>query len=225
VISGDPRSLRSTQNFKYFWLELSREVEDLAPGDVGGHPSALECLERLDVGRHAAAVSGLAEKIILDTVRERLASPEHIEYALRRVEAQVRTLYANIPQSIRLKETELAAEERRLANFVDFIGEGRGSRTLAQALLETERKVEALREDLERLRRSREKVFQVPPREWIQERLTKPQQILENPDRSGPLLRNLLGPIHLEPTRGDIGRPYYKSDDIAQYPGYLGPAG
>ncbi len=152
----------------------------------------------------------LVEKIILDTVRERLSSPEHIEYVLRRVEAEVGKLYAHIPESIRLKETELAAEGRRLANFVDFIGEGRGSRTLAHALLETERKVEALKEELDGLHRSREKVFQVPPIEWIQERLTRLKEILErSADRSGLALRNLLGQLRLEPTRGDIGRPYY----------------
>jgi len=44
--------------------------------------------------------------------------------ALRRVEEGVATLYAHIPETLRLKETELNAEERRLANFVDFIGEG-----------------------------------------------------------------------------------------------------
>jgi hypothetical protein len=95
----------------------------------------------------------LAEKIILGTVRGQLSSPVHIEGVLRRVEAEVGKLYAHVPESIRLKETELVAKERRLANFVDFIGEGRGSRTLAQVLLETERKVEALTEELEGLRR------------------------------------------------------------------------
>lgn len=58
-----------------------------------------------------------------------------------------------------VEETELSAEERRLANFLDFIYEGRGSQALGQALAETERKVEALREDVDGLRASREKVF------------------------------------------------------------------
>jgi site-specific DNA recombinase len=152
----------------------------------------------------------LVERIVLDAVRTQLSRPEHIEYILQRVETEVGKLYAHVPQSIRLKETELTAEERRLANFVDFIGEGRGSRTLAQALLETEHKVDALREELNGLRRSREKVFQTPPREWIEERLACVNEILErNTDRSGPVLRNLLGQLRLEPTRGDIGRPYY----------------
>src|SRR6201997_3908759 len=115
----------------------------------------------------------LVEKIILDTVQEQLSDPQHIEYVLRRVEAEVGKLYTHVPESIRLKETELTAEQRRLANFVDFIGEGRGSRTLAQALFESERKVGALKEELESLDRCRGKGFQVPPLEWIQERLAK----------------------------------------------------
>ncbi len=45
---------------------------------------------------------------------------------------------------------------------------------------------------------------------WIQERVLQLQEVLErSPDRSGVLLRNLLGPLRLVPTRGDIGRPYY----------------
>src|SRR5262249_3895718 len=56
----------------------------------------------------------------------------------------------------------------------------------------------------------RDKVFQTPPREWVEERLTQLQDVLErNPDRSGLILRSFLGPLRLDPTRGDIGRPYY----------------
>jgi hypothetical protein len=57
------------------------------------------------------------------------------------------------------------------------------------------------------------KVFQVPPTEWIQERLTKLKDILErNSERSGLLLRKLLGPLRLEPTCADENdRPFYKA--------------
>lgn len=174
-------------------------------GCVGARKGA--CDNKLLVRR------SLVEKIILDAVQAQLSDPQHIEYVLRRVEAEVGKLYRHVPETIRLKETELTAEERRLANFVDFIGEGRGSRTLAQALFESERKVGALKEELESLHRSRSKVFQVPPIEWIQERLTKLKEILErNSDRSGPLLRKLLGPLRLQPTcSGDTDRPFYKA--------------
>jgi hypothetical protein len=150
----------------------------------------------------------------------------YIEYVLRRVEVEIAKLYTHVPESIHLKEVELTAEERRLANFVDFIGEGRGSRTLAQALLESERKVEALKEELNSSRRSRGKVFQIPPLEWIQERLTKLKEILErNSDRSGLLLRKLLGPLRLEPTcAGDDDRPFYRATTSAQHLGASGSA-
>ncbi len=152
----------------------------------------------------------LVEKVITDAVREQISSAEQIRYVLERVEEEVHKLYAHVPETIRLKETEAAAEERRLANFVDFVGEGRGSQALAKALVETERRVEALREELEGLRRSGEKVFQAPPVEWIEERLEQLGEILErHTEPSAIVLRRLLGKIQLVPTQGDIGRPYY----------------
>ena len=175
----------------------------------------------------------LAEKIVLEAVSEQLSKSEHIRYVLERVEGEVAKLYSHIPETIRLKETELGAEERRLANFVDFIGEGRGSQALAEALLETERRVEALRGELQGLQRSREKVFQAPPVEWVEERLTELRDVLERrTDRSALLLRKLLGRIRLEPEQGDIGRPYYLArtslDALALLeppPGQEGPDG
>ena len=58
-----------------------------------------------------------------------------------------------------------------------------------------------------------QQVFQVPPLDWIQERLTKLKDILErNSERSGLLLRKLLGPLRLEPTcAADSERPSYRA--------------
>jgi len=124
----------------------------------------------------------------------------------------VRDQRSDLPETIRLKEAELASEERRLANFIEFVGEGRGSRALGQALVETERRVEDLTEDLKRLRSPREKVFRAPPIEWIRERLDRLQDVLErNTGPSALLLRQFLGPIRLEPVAVDIGRPHYRA--------------
>ena len=129
---------------------------------------------------------------------------------IERVAAEVAKLSEHLPETIRAKESELSSEERRPTNFVDFIGEGRGSQALANALIETERRVEALREELEALRRRRRKVFQTPPAEWIEERLSRVQEVLERRTaQSALLLRDVLGTIRLEPRRGDVGRPYY----------------
>ena len=152
----------------------------------------------------------LVEHVIIEAVRKQISSAEHIRYVLKRVEEEVRKLYAHVPETMQLKETELVAEERCLTNFVDFIGEGRGSHALAKALVETERRVEVLRDEIDGLRRSGDKVFQSPPVEWIEERLEQLGEVLKR--RTGPsamILRGLLGQIRLVPTRGEIGRAYF----------------
>jgi len=154
----------------------------------------------------------LAERIILDAVKERISEPEHIAYVLQRVEEEIAKLRADLPDTLKLKEAELSAEQRRMANFVDFIGEGRGSQALAKALVETERRVESLTAEVDGLRRSREKVFRTPPVEWIRDRLASLQEILEHRTaKSAQALRSILGPIQMELVTPDIGRPFYRA--------------
>lgn len=97
----------------------------------------------------------LTENVIIKAVREGLSSTKHVRYVLKQVEQEVSKLYSDVPETIRLKETELTAEESRLTNFVEFIGEGRGSTALGKAMLETERRIDALKTELKGLRRSR----------------------------------------------------------------------
>ena len=52
----------------------------------------------------------------------------------RHVEAEVHRLHAHVPEEMRLKRVALAAEERRIANFIDFIADGKGTSALADAL-------------------------------------------------------------------------------------------
>ncbi len=154
----------------------------------------------------------LAEKVILEAVQDQISDPAHIAYVLQRVEQEIAKQRADLPDTLKLKEAELGAEQRRLANFLDFIGEGRGSQALAKALVETERRVEALNEEVDSLKRSREKIFRPPPVEWIRERVSSVQSVLEQRTaRSAQMLRDLLGPITLELQTPDIGRPFYRA--------------
>ncbi len=154
----------------------------------------------------------LAEKVIISAVQAQIQDTEHIAYVLHRVEEEIANQRSDLPDTLKLKEAELAAEQRRLANFVDFIGEGRGSQALAKALVETERRVDALTEEVDALRKSREKIFRPPPIEWIKDRLSHLQELLEQRTaRSAQTLRNLLGPIRLELVTPDIGRPFYRA--------------
>ena len=111
-----------------------------------------------------------------------------------------------------IKEADLEGEGRRVANFVEFIGEGRGSRALADALLASEQRLDELKAELELLRRSQEAVSSVPPLVWIQERVAVLQEVLERrTERSALLLRALLGKIRLKPVANEGGRSYYRA--------------
>lgn len=82
---------------------------------------------------------------------------------------EIDKLHSDLPETMKLKEAELAAQKRRLANFIEAIGEGRDSKALAKAVTETER-------------------------------LLSLQEVLEaHTEQSALLLREILGPIHLEP--------------------------
>jgi hypothetical protein len=93
----------------------------------------------------------LAEKVILGAIQEQIADADHIAYVLMRVEEEIAKMRSDLPETLKLKHAELTSEQRRLANFVDFIGEGRGSQALARALVEIERRVGQLADEVEAL--------------------------------------------------------------------------
>ena len=161
---------------------------------------------------HLHVRRALVERIVLAAVRDRLARPENLDYVFKKLEQQVASASTATPETIRLKEAECDAEQRRVANFIEFVAEGRGSRALGEALTASETRLTDLRADLEGLRRSQHEVFSAPPREWLVERIATIQTVLERrTERSALLLRKLLGPISMEPVTPDIGRPYYRA--------------
>lgn len=171
-----------------------------------GSAAKAACDNRLLVRRR------VVEKVVLSALRDRVVTADNVDYILGRVEGEVERLTANLPEALRLKQAELAAEERKIGNFVGFIGEGRGSRALADALAVAEARADQLRGDISILEQTRTNTIQRPPRVWIEERLARVQHLLEqDTGRSALVLRKVLGPIRLEPTKGDIGRPYYQA--------------
>ena len=126
-------------------------------------------------------------------------------------------LHAHIPEEIRLARAALADEERRIANFVGFIGDGKGTAALAEALRSAENKALEAREQLRTLEGTAADVFATPPVEWVAERLVKLQEVLERETApSALLLRRILGPIRLIPVTPQVGRPYYQAETALQ---------
>ena len=121
----------------------------------------------------------LTENLILKEDSKQISSPEIFRRILNEVEKEVAKTYSDVPNLIRQKKHELSSEKRRIANFVEFIAEGRGNQTVGKALQESENKAKILEMEIDGLRRSCNKVFQSPPIEWVKERLSQIQQLLE----------------------------------------------
>ena len=152
----------------------------------------------------------LVEKVVINEVKRMISSPEQISYLFEKLESEIAKHCSDIPESIRRKKAQVREEEKRLANYINFIGEGNASRTLNEALLESETKVDTLRSKLDSLRQAKEKIFKAPSSEWIESRLSKFNEVLEmNTGESAMALRKLLGPMKLKPQYPRCGKPYY----------------
>ena len=67
-----------------------------------------------------------------------------------------------------------------------------------------------LQSELDGLRETHDKVFQAPPFDWIEERLAELNNVLrQNTVQSVEALRQVLGPIQMEATYPELGKPYY----------------
>ena len=63
---------------------------------------------------------------------------------------------------------------------------------------------------IDELRQTRDKVFQVPPLERIEERISQLRDLLElNTNDSTIVLRSILGPMEFEAKYPEFGKPYY----------------
>ena len=64
-----------------------------------------------------------------------------------------------------------------LDNLVRYIGQGRHSKVVEEALAECEKKVVQLGADLEFLRKCHTRLFKAPPKEWIEERGSRIKEV------------------------------------------------
>ena len=154
----------------------------------------------------------MLERVFVASLRDRVLTKENVRYVLRRVEKEVARVYSDVPETLRLRQAELNALERKIANFIDFIGEGRGSQALTTALVKTEENAESVRKEIAGLTASQRTIFEAPPEAWVAERIDTLQQLLERKtERAALLLRKVLGPIVLEPVKPEVGRAYYRA--------------
>ncbi len=114
-----------------------------------------------------------------------------------------------------IRQKKVASAQRNLTNFINFVGDGIGTRSLNQTLVDCENKIDDLKEKVCVLQNAYANVIQALPIQWIENKLIHIQTTLErNVAQSALVLRKLLGPIELEPVLPELGRPYYTTHTI-----------
>ena len=154
--------------------------------------------------------------MILEGLRRKCATPAAIRQVLENVEREVQRLHAHIPEEIRLVRAALADEERRIANFVGFIGDGKGTAALAEALRSAENKALEAREQLGALEGTAADVFATPPAEWVAETCEAPRGARPRDGAVSPTAPENSRPIRLIPVTPQVGRPYYQAETALQ---------
>ncbi|RIL12313.1 MAG: hypothetical protein DCC75_00685 [Proteobacteria bacterium] len=152
------------------------------------------------------------EKHLIKKLFEDLLVPERFNDIYKQVTKAIREHCGDIPEEIRLKNIELNRAETRVHNFIEFVAQGRATKSLVEALEQAEKAVQELTVDLQSLQKAKSSLFEPPPEEWVAHKLGDVKSILEKrTEKSALLLRNYLGTIVLSPQVPDIGKPYYRA--------------
>ncbi len=152
------------------------------------------------------------EKHMISHLFGQLLKPEVFERVFKRVVKAIKEQHSDIPEEIRLKQISLNSAETKIKNFIDFVGQGRGTKGLLEALEQSEQEAEVLQAELESLEGVKQRAFRPPPEEWIASKLESVKGVLEQKtEKSALLLRDYMGELTLTPQVPDIGKPYYKA--------------
>lgn len=140
------------------------------------------------------------EETIIKDLKERILTPENLDYVYKNVEEVAMKELNTVPAEIIKKESLLEKLKRDLGNYLNFVRMGNFSKAVSDAIQEAEKKVGELQADVDSLKFQKEHNFKAPPKEWITYRLDKLTETLnKNTVSSSLALKELLGQIELEP--------------------------
>src|SRR3990172_3820725 len=183
------------------------KVSGKGGGYYGCHRAAKHGCENRIIVRKS-----VVEKVILRELTNKLSNTDSLAYVFRRVEKMVAKEFAQSPGAAKRKEEEDKKQRQMLDNLVGYISQGRQSKAVEAALEECEKKVEQLGADLEFLGKCHTRLFKTPPKEWIEERVSRIKEVLElKTERSALLLRKLFGKIVAEPVEAEGGFRYLRA--------------
>lgn len=149
------------------------------------------------------------EKAIIAELKEKILTTENLEYVYKNVEKLITRGLNDVPETVKKKKAQYEKLLSEIENYLNYIKTGNFSKAVSDALKEAETRGDGLQQELKSLEFHRENNFKSPPKEWINNRLEKLHQTLsKNTTSSALALKELLGPIRLEPIM-DVDKDFY----------------
>ncbi len=140
------------------------------------------------------------EQTIISELKQKILTAENLSYVYKNVEKLVTSGLNEVPELIKKKKSRLDKLLSELQNYLNYIKIGNFSKSVSQALNETEKRSESLKQEIVSLEFQQQNTFKAPAKEWINLRLERLRETLnKNTVTAGLALKEVLGPIRLEP--------------------------
>ena len=168
----------------------------LVSGKNGGYFGCLAASKKA-CSNHKLVQRSIVEERMLQILAKEMSNTESYHNIMKHLVAKVAESQKEIPRLLADKRKELCVRERKLKNYVDFVAEGKGSKTIGDAIVQEERFIETLRQALRQLE-VRNVEVPLPSETWVEKRLSSLKSILERRTKeSALLLREVIGKIIL----------------------------
>ena len=140
------------------------------------------------------------EQIIIEELKNKILTIENLQYVYKKLEKLTKDGLNETPELLKKKKAQYEKISTEINNYLNFIRMGNLSKAVSEALGDTEKKAEGLKQEIESLNYQKENSFKSPPKEWIDHRLERLCETLnKNTVSSALALKDLLGDISLEP--------------------------
>jgi len=152
------------------------------------------------------------EHKLVGALNDEVLKPDVLAAVYERTAVKIKEHFAHVPEELRIKKIELNRAETRVHNFIEFIASGRATPGLADALGQAEEQVKKLSADVTSMESAKDHAFTPPPRAWIEDRITKLNDLLaKRTEKSALAFRRLTGAVTLTPKQPQVGRPYFQA--------------
>ena len=159
------------------------------------------------------------EAILLKSLKEKFLTAENVKYIFDNVEKTIAKTLNEVPVEIKQKKAQMEKIQTELQNLLNFIKAGNFSKLVSEAIVDAENRQGNLKGEIQAMDFQRTNAFKAPPKEWIEFRLERFQETLEQNTKASALaLKELLGTIELEPVQSNPivengcvieSKPYY----------------